>query len=108
MTGLHKLVRLLLTIAGFLIGFRATAQTAPGPVFEKDVYPIFTQYCSTCHGQSSPKLGLDLRTAASTLRGTYDGPVIVKGSPDTSILFQKLATHQMPPPIYGQTVPDTA
>src|ERR1700676_1540019 len=78
-----------------------------GPRFEKDVLPIFQQYGSTCHGQSAPKLGLDLRTAASTLKGTYNRPVIVKGSPDLSVLWQKVSTHAMPPPVYGQTVPDS-
>jgi hypothetical protein len=82
------------------------ADTA-GPRFEKDVLPIFTTYCFTCHGQSSPKLGLDLRTAASTLKGTYNGPVIVKGAPEQSILYQKISAHAMPPPVYGQTVPDS-
>ena len=69
-------------------------------------FPIFKQYCFTCHGQSSPKLGLDLRSAASTLKGSYNGPVIVKGSPEKSLLWQKVSAHAMPPPVYGQKVPD--
>lgn len=87
-------------------GAPAWAETN-GPRFEKDVLPIFQQYCFTCHGQSAPKLGLDLRTAASTLKGTYNRPVIVKGSPDQSVLWQKVSAHAMPPPVYGQTVPDS-
>src|SRR5215813_2740420 len=82
------------------------ADTA-GPRFEKDVLPIFTQYCFTCHGQSSPKQGLDLRTAASTLKGSFNGPVIVKGSPDQSLLFQKVSAHAMPPPAYNQKLPES-
>src|SRR5258708_19597361 len=78
---------------------------ADGPRFEKDVLPIFQQYCFTCHGQSAPKLGLDLRTAASTLKGTYNGPVIVKGSPEQSVLWQKVSTHALPPKLYGHTLP---
>src|SRR4051812_33536351 len=80
---------------------------AEEPRFEKDVLPIFQKYCFTCHGQSAPKLGLDLRTAASTLKGTYNGPVIVKGSPEKSVLWQKVSTHAMPPKVYEQTVPDS-
>src|ERR1700684_2199547 len=97
--------------SGFLLilcglgGASARAETAV-PRFEKDVLPIFQQYCFTCHGQSAPKLGLDLRTAASTLKGTYNGPVIVKGSPEQSVLWQKVSAHAMPPKVYGQTVPD--
>jgi len=74
--------------------------------FEKDVLPVFTQYCFTCHGQSSPQLGLDLRTFASTLRGSHNGPVITKGSPEKSLLFQKISSKAMPPPAFKQTMPD--
>ncbi|MFN0100969.1 MAG: PSD1 and planctomycete cytochrome C domain-containing protein [Bryobacteraceae bacterium] len=76
------------------------------PRFEKDVLPVLTKYCFTCHGQSSPKLGLDLRTAAGTLRGSHNGPVIVKGKPAESLLWKKVSTRQMPPAIYGQKIPD--
>ena len=84
--------------------FSLTLAAAPG--YEKDVLPILTKYCFTCHGQSSPKLGLDLRTAAGALRGSHNGPVIVKGKPDESLLWKKVSTRQMPPAIYGQKIPD--
>lgn len=85
----------------------ATLTAEESPRFEKDVLPILTRYCFTCHGQSSPKLGLDLRTAQSALKGSHNGPVIVKGSPDESLLFRKVSTRAMPPAIYGQKVPDS-
>ena len=80
--------------------------TAGAPVFERDVRPIFSSYCFTCHGKSSPELGLDLRTAASVLRGSHNGRVIEKGSPENSRLFQKVSKHLMPPPAFKSTVPD--
>jgi hypothetical protein len=76
------------------------------PRYEKDVLPVLTKYCFTCHGQSSPKLGLDLRTAAGALRGSHNGPVIVPGNLDESLLWRKVSARQMPPPVYGQKVPD--
>ena len=82
----------------------AVAQTTL--TFEKDILPVVTQYCFTCHGQSSPQLGLDLRTAASTLRGSHNGPVIVKGDPEKSLLYQKISTKAMPPPAFKQTMPE--
>jgi mono/diheme cytochrome c family protein len=81
----------------------AFAQTL---TFERDILPVFTQHCFTCHGQSSPQLGLDLRTAASTLRGSHNGPVILKGNPEKSLLFQKISTKAMPPPAFKQTMPE--
>ena len=66
----------------------ATASSAAvdKPVFEADILPIFTRYCFNCHGKSSPQLGLDLRTARLTMRGSQNGPVIVKGSLEKSLL----------------------
>lgn len=66
------------------------------PRFEKDVLPIFTKYCFNCHGKSSPQLGLDLRTARLTMRGSQNGAVIVPGSPEESLLWKKISTREMP------------
>src|SRR5258708_39866656 len=93
-----RLSGVMLAAAGFA--------AADEPRFEKDVLPILTNYCFTCHGQSSPKLGLDLRTAASALKGSHNGPVIVKGDPEHSLLWRKVTSREMPPAIYGQKIPD--
>ncbi len=83
------------------------AQSPAGaPVFERDILPIFSSYCFTCHGKSSPELGMDLRTAGSVLRGSHNGPVIEKGSPESSRLFQLVSKHLMPPPAFESVVPD--
>ena len=66
------------------------------PVFETDVLPIFTRYCFNCHGKSSPQLGLDLRSARHVLRGSQNGPVIVKGSLEKSLLWEKVSKREMP------------
>ncbi len=92
-----------------LVATAAAAAAVPAdsvPVFEKDVLPIFSTYCFTCHGKSSPELGVDLRTARSVLRGGFNGPVIHKGSPEESPLFQKVSTAEMPPPAFNSTVPE--
>src|SRR5581483_5801513 len=96
----------VISFLAFAIAAEAASSGSDTPRFEKDVLPIFTTYCFTCHGQSSPKLGLDLRTAASTLKGSHNGAVIVKGSPEESLLWQKVSKRLMPPAIYGQKVPE--
>ncbi len=96
------------TLIGMLL-FPAVlhAQSSAGaPVFERDVLPILSTYCFTCHGKTSPELGMDLRTAASVLRGSHNGPVIEKGSPESSRLFQLVTKHLMPPPAFESIVPD--
>ena len=44
--------------------------------FERDVLPIFTANCLSCHGGTSvdTQSGLDLRTAAATFKGSITGP----------------------------------
>ena len=89
-----------------LIAFVPLMGIAETPRFEKDVLPVLTKYCFTCHGQSSPKLGLDLRTAAGAMKGSHNGPVIIKGKPEESLLWKKVSARLMPPAIYGQKMPD--
>jgi mono/diheme cytochrome c family protein len=84
----------------------ASATAAEKPVFEKDVLPIFTRYCFNCHGKSSPQLGLDLRTARLTMRGSQNGAVIVAGSLEKSLLWQKVSKRVMPPPQFKFTLSD--
>jgi mono/diheme cytochrome c family protein len=99
-----SLLYLVWMIAG---GTCVEAQTDPAaPRFEKDILPIFTTYCFTCHGKTSPQLGLDLRTAASTFRGSHNGPVVVRGSLENSLLWQKVSSKAMPPEVFGQKLPE--
>ena len=90
----------------FALLLSSAVSVTAAPTFEKDVLPIFSTYCFTCHGKSSPELGLDLRTATSVLRGGFNGPVIQKGSAEKSRLYQKVSKHLMPPPAFKSTVPD--
>src|SRR5215468_9903304 len=97
------------TFALFVLAFStglAHAQNGEAVKFEKDVLPIFTQYCFTCHGKTSPQLGLDLRTAISTLKGSHNGPVIVRGSTEKSLLFEKISKREMPPVAFNQKLPE--
>ncbi len=75
------------------------------PSFERDVRPIFEAKCFSCHG-GTVMLGLDLRTATSILRGSHEGPVVVKGSPQESRLYEKLSTRAMPPPAFNIKLTD--
>ena len=100
---------MMLALCIALLAATAAAASGPAngvPIFEKDVLPIFSTYCFTCHGKSSPELGVDLRTARSVLRGGFNGPVIHKGSPDESRLFQKVSKAEMPPPAFKSMVPE--
>jgi cytochrome b subunit of formate dehydrogenase len=74
-----------------------TPQQSPVPVDLKPVWAgnmelVLANSCGTCHGGIA---GLDFSSYQSTLRGGQDGPVILAGDPDHSLLIQKIkdGTH---------------
>ena len=99
------LLLLNLTI-GILVS--ATPASAQSITFERDVLPIFTANCLSCHGGTSiyTQAGLDLRTINSVMRGSLNGPVVVKGSLEKSLLYQKVSTRAMPPVAFKLTLTD--
>ena len=68
------------------------------PVAQRDVETILSAKCWVCHGRREQSAGLDLRTHASLLRGGRSGPALVPGQPEASLLVQRIAAQQMPPP----------
>ena len=86
--------RLLSLVVG--VGCSLATVVAQQPRFERDVLPIVTAKCLSCHGGNS-LVGLDLRTAASLFEGSHNGPVVVKGSAEESLLYKKISSRMMPP-----------
>jgi len=64
--------------------------------FTNDVLPIFVTSCNKCHGVEQTKEGLDLRTYAGLLKGSFNGAVITPGNADDSFLVQQLIDGEMP------------
>src|SRR5207247_7033965 len=73
-----------------------TLASAPR-TFEKDIRPILKAHCFDWHGEGE-KLngGLDLRLQRLMLKGGDDGPVIVPGKPERSLLFKLVHSGEMP------------
>jgi hypothetical protein len=92
----------------FGIVLAARPSFAQAITFERDVLPILTANCLSCHGGTSiyTQAGLDLRTINSVLRGSLNGPVVVKGSPDKSLLYEKVSKRAMPPAAFKLTLSD--
>jgi ankyrin repeat protein len=85
----------------------ASAQTKLPPAadrkvdFEKDVQPILSQKCHSCHGEEVQQSGLRLDKRQNAFRGGDYGPVIVIGNSADSKLIKRLVNGdgglQMPP-----------
>src|SRR5215813_11477673 len=69
--------------------------------FERDVQPILSQKCFSCHGEEAQQSGLRLDKRQNALRGGDYGPVIVAGKSAESKLIRKLVSGDggivMPP-----------
>src|ERR1051325_11864915 len=92
--------------AGVLLcaqSLRAAPDSAGIEFFEKKIRPIFVEHCYECHSADAKKVkgGLLLDTRDSTLKGGDNGPAIVPGNPDKSLMIKAVRYTdedlQMPP-----------
>jgi hypothetical protein len=105
------LVRHLAAIA-FWLGLAtalAAARAADEPMvspdqaafFETRVRPVFVETCGKCHGVKKQSGGLRLDQRRAILEGGENGPAVVPGDPEKSLLVQAVRrTHEdikMPP-----------
>ena len=63
--------------------------------------PLLTGRCGQCHGASGIK-GLNVTTYATMFKGGEDGPVIIRGDPQNSLLVKMQSGAQ---PHFGQLTP---
>jgi mono/diheme cytochrome c family protein len=77
------------------------ASTKTDVTFDKDIQPIFKEYCFQCHGPTSRfSGGLHLDTLAGTLKGGKDGKVVTPGKSAESDLVldvARIGDSPMPP-----------
>jgi hypothetical protein len=64
--------------------------------FREHVAPLLSRHCLECHNTSEPSGGLDLSRWQAALAGGDSGAAIVPGDPDSSLLWQHVATNEMP------------
>ncbi|HEV3260383.1 MAG TPA: c-type cytochrome domain-containing protein [Gemmataceae bacterium] len=73
----HSACLLLAALIALGVSVRAADKSpVAGPVFEKDVLPLFQARCLRCHGAGERKAGLDLRTSAGLLKAGESGPAL--------------------------------
>jgi mono/diheme cytochrome c family protein len=86
-------------------------QKTPGnsKFFVERVRPVLEASCFTCHGGKFKQAGLSLATRDTLLRGSDNGPVVIPGKADESLLVKKIR-HQHEPgmPYKAEKLPDEA
>lgn len=62
---------------------------------------IFTANCAPCHSGARPKAGLDLSSYDGLMKGSMQGPAVVAGKPDDSLIVKAITgapgLRKMPP-----------
>jgi hypothetical protein len=81
---------------------RAFAQNRDGlEFFESKIRPVLVERCFKCHTGKKPKADLLLDSRSSMLKGTDNGPAVVPGAADKSLLIKAIryedANLRMPP-----------
>ena len=71
------------------------SQAAPSS-FQRDVAPLFSQKCLTCHGPAQQMSGLNLSSADSLRAGGQHGPVVIGGKPVESHLYRRITGQEQP------------
>lgn len=67
-----------------------------GVSFANDILPILQSRCVNCHGGDRIEEGLLMRSYAELMAGSDNGPVIVPGDPDGSLLVELVVSREMP------------
>ena len=66
--------------------------------FETQIRPILKAHCWHCHGEETElKGGLDARFVRTLQAGGESGPALVPGSHDSSLIWQRIQSGDMPP-----------
>ena len=75
------------------------ARSEDDSFFEQQVRPLLEQRCIKCHGGVKTKGGLALDSRIGWQKGGENGPAIVPGKPEGSLLIQAINydSLQMPP-----------
>ena len=83
----------LVLLTGFLLG----SVDADDLTFEQHVRPILKAQCFHCHGEEEePHGGLDLRLVRLMVTGGDSGEAIIPGDAESSLLWQRVVTDEMP------------
>ncbi|MFO0977154.1 MAG: PSD1 and planctomycete cytochrome C domain-containing protein [Planctomycetaceae bacterium] len=94
----HRGSLMRMTIAITVVVVTALPVLAEDVVFENSVRPILKAHCWHCHGEDADLKGkLDARLVRLLTKGGESGPAVVAGDHASSLLYQRIASGEMPP-----------
>jgi hypothetical protein len=92
----------LLAISAVVLGMAGTLPAAPGDqakFFENRVRPLMAEKCQSCHGREKQQASLRLDSKMGVLSGGENGPAVIAGQVDQSMIIQAVRREglEMPP-----------
>ncbi len=76
-------------LAAGAVFFGIAASAQPAPTWNNSIGAVFAANCTRCHGAGG-RAGLNLSTYATAIAGSNNGPVLIAGNPDGSLLLQRI------------------
>ena len=61
--------------------------------FQKDILPVLRKKCLACHNETDAESDLVLESPAAILKGGFEGPSVIAGNSDESLLLN-VAAHR--------------
>ena len=86
---------LVLVIALITSGFGLRAETG-ADLYKAKIQPLLARKCLGCHNSQLRQSGLDLSSRETLLAGGENGPVVVPGDPNASVLYKLVAHKEQP------------
>ncbi|HMF63550.1 MAG TPA: c-type cytochrome domain-containing protein [Edaphobacter sp.] len=68
----------------------AKTPLAPDSFYSRHINPVLDANCVTCHGEGKVKGGLRVDSYELLMKGGKDGPAIVAGKPEQSLLLERV------------------
>ena len=78
------------------LGQTPSATPPAKPRFETEIQPLLKVRCQSCHAGEEAKGGLRLERRSDLLKGGDSGPAIRLAAAESSLIWEKLASNEMP------------
>src|SRR5689334_10471192 len=94
----RHLVTCVIVLFGLVLRASAGQQSEGELSFETHIRPLLKAHCFRCHGgEEESKGGLDLRLRRLLAAGGDSGAAIVPGDHEQSLIYERIASGEMPP-----------
>lgn len=90
------MVKFTASMVCWAMALRAIAAAPALPDYSHDIVPLLKNRCVRCHGPAVMEAKLNLAVPTGVARGGEGGKVIVPGNPEESLLWQRVASDEMP------------